>query len=443
MTESNKNLGFTDAELKQLAYNFQHGDLAQISKEGFAALGDYYIQLVEKSTKANDCGLEIGSLTHGLCHMYEDGGMSNELARPVGNILLDKLIEKAEQGYFSHANRSIDGYWQSVKNNPDAWQGLKAVLEKHPNYVFGQKYLGYMKGKAPEDAKVLAQRYLKAPDMLFVTTNMVDIDGTLIQKGKANCALIRSLMSIERCFGDVAIYTGGNPVIQKRILAKAIAEQILDKYCFVKEDFSVKDIFNMYLQDNEQNMALRDDLLEKMYGSLYSFFITKFNIQTEQEWKKFAYSNLDLVNKMFYEAKYILEFLNRLMSKGDKQIKIYPKKAFTQDNICLAGTVIDDTQPAAQGIKSLTLAVLEPRESSFWKTDASYTANDLNIPQERKITAEQAFAMYQQKHKEDVVDDVLLDKLIDAEETATSVKELQEKINNIVREAKKEPLQYK
>ena len=334
-------------------------------------MGDYYIQLIEQAVKVTDAKLAdnggIDSLTHGLCHTYEGGYMSNELARPVGDILLDKLIEKAEQGYFSHANRAIDGYWQSVKNNPDAWQGLKAVLEKHPNYVFGQKYLGYMKGNAPEDAKVLAQRYLENPNMLFVTTTMVDIDGTLIQNGKADENLIQLLIGLEDSIGSVAIYTGGNPASQKRVLATAIVEKLLDKFRLIKEDFSADAILDIYSQDNEKNSALRDKLLKIIYRNILALLIAKFNIQTEEEWRACLSQNAMTIYNTKEQAKRVLEFLDRLMSKGDNQIKIYPKQAFIQDNICLAGVVVDDTQPAAQGIKSLTLAVLTPQESTLWE----------------------------------------------------------------------------
>ena len=371
MTESNKNLGFTDEELKEFEYKFRIGKLEYIPKEGLAVLGDYYIQLIEQAVKVTDAKLAdnggIDSLTHGLCHTYEGGYMSNELARPVGDILLDKLIEKAEQGYFSHANRAIDGYWQSVKNNPDAWQGLKAVLEKHPNYVFGQKYLGYMKGNAPEDAKVLAQRYLENPNMLFVTTTMVDIDGTLIQNGKADENLIQLLIGLEDSIGSVAIYTGGNPASQKRVLATAIVEKLLDKFRLIKEDFSADAILDIYSQDNEKNSALRDKLLKIIYRNILALLIAKFNIQTEEEWRACLSQNAMTIYNTKEQAKRVLEFLDRLMSKGDNQIKIYPKQAFIQDNICLAGVVVDDTQPAAQGIKSLTLAVLTPQESTLWE----------------------------------------------------------------------------
>ena len=439
MTESNTNFGFTKKELNEFEYNFSVGHLEQIPKKALAILGDYLVQLVEESIKITDdmrVNRSIDSLTHSLCHIYEDGRMANELARPIGDILLDKLIEKAEQGYFSHANRAIAGYWKSVQNNPDAWQGLKAVLEKHPHYVFGQKYLGYMQGKTPETAEVLAQRYLETPDMRFVTTTMVDIDGTLVQNGKANELLIRTLITLEDWIGGFAIYTGGHPVSQKKVLATAIAETLLDKFRLLKKDFTVDAIVGMYSQDNDQNRAMRDKLSKTIYRNILALLIAKFDIQTEQAWNEFLndYNNQAMIGEMRTQATNILEFLNRLMSTGDKQIKIYPKQAFTQDNICLGGAVIDDTQPDAQGIKSLTEAVLNPMESPFWRTDTVYNSGkNLDVvPPERKVTAEQVFAMYQQKHKEAVVDDLVTGKMNAAEKMASSFQALRENFDNIL-----------
>ena len=391
MTEPKK-IGFTEEQLEQFADDFRRGEIAQVPKEVLAILGDYYVQLVEKAVYATENvrehGNDISSVSHALCHIYEDGLMSNELCRPIGDVLLDKLIEKAEQGYFSYANRSIDGYWRSVKDNKDAQKGLKAVLEKHPNYVFGQKYLSYINGVAPEDEKAIMQSYLENPNMYFVTTNMVDIDGTLIRNGKANDGLIHSMGYL---YGKkkLAIYTGGDPVSQKKVLLKAIAEKILEKFPFVKEEFSVDTIVNIYSQDNEQNTTLREKLYSTIKRKTFDFVLNQG-------------LEFDVLQRVKFWAKDILEFLNLLMAKSGDQIKIYPKQAFTQKNICLAGMVIDDTQPAAQEIKSLSLSVLMPGEYPSWVKHAMKESLS-NVPEERKITAEQAFAMYQQKCKENMI----------------------------------------
>ncbi|MBR4625129.1 MAG: hypothetical protein IKO56_06310 [Alphaproteobacteria bacterium] len=398
MTESNKKSGFTEEQLEQFADNFRRGKITLVPKEALPVLGDYYTQLVEKAAQTTVTDMsdedDIGGLSHALCHIYEDGLMSNELCRPIGDVLLDKLIEKAEQGYFSHANRSIDGYWRSVKDSPDAWKGLKAVLEKHPNYVFGQRYLSYMNGATPEDEMKVVQEYIKNPNMYFVTTPMVDIDGTLIQNGKANDDLIESIMN-RRSYENFAIYTGGDPVAQKELLLKAIAERIAEKIPSIKEEFPIDTIISIYSQDNEQNIALREKLFSTIRNKA-SYFV----IEHYKEFKK--RTGTSVIEGVKYWAKNVLEFLSSLMAKSGNQIKIYPKRAFAQENICLAGTVIDDTQPTAQGIKSLTLAVLTPGEFSRRMEDALYDTME-KVPEERKITAEQAFGMYQQKRKTQMI----------------------------------------
>jgi len=392
MTELNKKFGFTEEQLEQFADDFRRGEIAQVPKEVLAILGDYYVQLVEKAVYATENvrehGNDISSVSHALCHIYEDGLMANELYRPIGDILLDKLIEKAEQGYYSHANRSIDGYWRSVKDNKDVQKGLKTILEKHPNYAFGQKYLSYMNGASPEDERVVIQSYIENPNMYFVTTSMVDIDGTLIRNGKANDNLIDSIIGRK----NIAIYTGGDPVSQKKVLVKAIAEKILEKFPLIKEDFSVDTIVNIYSQDNEQNIALREKLSRTLRDKIWGLF---FNQEPGNK------VDAHMIDDMANRAKRILEFLNRLTATGGDQIKIYPKQAFAQENICLAGTVIDDTQPAAQGIKSLYSACLTPGESPFWVKEIRDV--ERGISTEREITAEQAFAMYQQKCKENMI----------------------------------------
>jgi len=394
MTESNKKFGFTEEQLEQFEDDFRRGNIAQVPKEALAVLGDYYVQLVEKAVQATEKGMshedDIASVSHPLCHIYEDGLMANELYRPIGNVLLDKLIEKAEQGYYSHANRSIDGYWRSVKDNKDAQKGLKMILEKHPNYAFGQKYLSYMNGASPEDERAVIQSYIENPNMYFVTTPMVDIDGTLIKNGKANDNLIDSIMVYD--YEDIAIYTGGAPVSQKKVLVKAIAEKILEKFPLIKEDFSVDTIVNIYSQDNEQNIALRGELSRTLRNKIWGLF---FNQEPGNK------VDAHMIDDMANRAKRILEFLNRLTATGGDQIKIYPKQAFSQENICLADTVIDDTQPAAQGIKSLYSACPTPGESPFWVKETRGV--ERGISKEREITAEQAFAMYQQKCKENMI----------------------------------------
>jgi hypothetical protein len=84
-------------------------------------------------------------------------------------------------------------------------------------------------------------------------------------------------------------------------------------------------------------------------------------------------------------------FVKRL---ADGSTPIYPKEAFTQDNICLAGEIIDDSEPEAQGIKSLLPATLNPEEEDT--RALSYRIRE-KIPSEQIITAEKAVEMFREK----------------------------------------------
>ncbi len=293
---------------------------------------------------------DLSDATHGMCHVYEDGNMVEQEWRKAGDIVLDKLVEKAEQGLYTHANRSIDGYWESVKEEPEAWNGLRDVLTKHPNYAFAQKYLGYMNGQTPEDEESLKRSYLENPNMLFVTTTMVDIDGTLLKNGKLDTNLIKALLN-----SDFTIFTGGSPDKQKDILMKAAASEMLEQVPSLKEKYTVDDILSAFVNDNKE---IRSDIFRSTGQS--------------------------------DEAKLCCRFTRRI-----KDINILPKQAFTQDNVCLSGEVIDDTQPEVQGIKSLNSAISHPYETMAFLSSLSD-----NVPENQKITAAQAFEMWQQKEQQ-------------------------------------------
>jgi len=321
-------------------------NLAQLFERQTETLTDSDIKSILEMLDKADFE-QLGDVTHAMCHAYEHGTMSNSACQKAGDIVLDKMIEKAEQSFYSHANRSIDGYWKSVKDNPELWDGLKSVLEKHPNYPFGQKYLGYMNGQTPED-----ESYVDNPNMLFVNTTMVDVDGTLLQNGNLNTNLIKSLAT-----SDYTIYTGGNPEKQREILFKTAITGMMDLTPSLKEKYSVEDVVQAYTTENENSKLMRG----------YIFRETKLSGNDE--------------------ASILRSFIGKL-----SKTMIIPKEAFVQDNICLAGKVFDDTQPQAQEIKSICPAILHPHEFiEGWGVD---------IPPERQISAEQAFEMWQQKQQQ-------------------------------------------
>lgn len=293
---------------------------------------------------------DLGDATHRMCHVYENGKMAEPEWRAAGDAILNKLIEKAEQGLYAHTNRSIDGYWKSVKEKPDAWNGFRDVLTKHSDYAFAQKYLGYMDGQKPEDEEILKKSYLEDPNMLFVTTTMVDIDGTLLKNGKLDTHLIEALSRF-----DYTIFTGGNPEKQKDILMKAAASEMLEQVPALKEKYTVNDIISAYVSGDKE---MRNDISR--------------------------------ITRKDDKASICRTFIRKLTDNID----ILPKQAFTQDNVCLSGRVIDDTQPEVQGIKSLNSSVSHPHEDM-----SVYLSLSGNVPENQKITAKQFFEIYQQKEQ--------------------------------------------
>ena len=395
---------------------FGGGHISGIPEEAMELLGHRQADMIERVMQNGDKMMDndrLNGITHALCHIYENGDMAYKSCRIAGDIILDKLIEKAEQGFMSYANRSIDGYWQSIKDSPEVWEDLKAVLEKHPNYAFGQKYLGYMNGEKPEDVETLKEQYLQDESMFFVTTMLMDVDGTLIQDGKINELLIENFEHCEKdhrkkrstdnkTMSRVAVYTGGNPESQKQVLLKAAAEKILELCPSLQEEYTVDTIIEMHSKNDDKNMALHEDLIQKIKDDRKKAYQLKLeSAQSEKAKQDVEGDEPRLVRDKIEFGKELLSFIARLQSKGDDQIKIYPKQAFVQDNICLAGIVVDDTQPEAQEIKSLSMAVLNPAESSLFKTTWDFIGGEnLDVPEGRKMTAEQVFEMYQQKQKQ-------------------------------------------
>lgn len=389
---------------------FSDGHISGIPEEAMELLGRTLINSIESVMQNGDKIIDndrLVGITHALCHIYENGDMAYKSCRIAGDLILDKLIEKAEQGFMSYANRSIDGYWQSIKDNPEAWKDLKAVLEKHPNYEFGQKYLGYMNGEEPEDSETLREKYLHDPSMLFVTTMLMDIDGTLIQDGRINDLLIEKFEDYENYHGKkkstddktmsrIAVYTGGNPESQKQVLLKAAAERILELSPSLQGVYTIDAIIEMYSKNDQQNMTLREDLVQKIEGDQKRAYKAKLEAaQSDEEKQQIEWNEARLLGDKIKFGKKLLIFIKRLESKEEDKIEIYPKQAFMRDNICLAGIVIDDTQPQAQEMKSLSMAVLNPGESSlFPKAHRFIGGEKLDVPEERKITAEQVFEMY-------------------------------------------------
>ena len=306
----------------------EYGNMQVSAQDAKVAYGEYYQRLFEsyiekmsekdvyKAIKYIDSYTpgQTDHAMHTMCHCFENGFMKDKDNRTKGNIILDKVARMYDQGRAtSNCGRCFEGYWETAKNNPDAKEDFKSVLEKYQHIPVCREYLGYVNGDKEKDLNELRTEYLKNPEMLFVDTIMVDIDGTLLKAdGKLNLSLICELKN-----RDYAIYTGGDPERQRKILLEA---------CNISEK------------------SLQEDT-----G---------------------AFKAINHFKTQLLEGK-----------------QIYSKNAFTQENICLAKGVYDDTLPEHQGIKSLI---------SYGQTEYQ----ELNkIPAERKITAEQVFEIYLQKEK--------------------------------------------
>ncbi len=306
----------------------EYGNMQVNAQDAKVAYGEYYQRLFEsyiekmsekdvyKAIKYIDSYTpgQTDHAMHTMCHCFEDGFMKDKDNRTKGNIILDKVARMYDQGRAtSNCGRCFEGYWKTAKNNPDAKEDFKSVLEKYPHIPVCREYLGYVNGDKEKDLNELRTEYLKNPEMLFVDTIMVDIDGTLLKAdGKLNLSLIYELEN-----RDYAIYTGGDPERQRKILLEAC----------------------------------------------------------------------DISEKSLQEDTNAFEAINHFKTQLLEGKQIYSKNAFTQENICLAKGVYDDTLPEHQGIKSLI---------SYGLT--KYQELD-KIPAERKISAEKVLEIYQQKER--------------------------------------------
>ncbi len=281
--------------------------------------------------------IQINHATHSMCHGFEKGYMKEAKYREVGNILLDAMLTHNDRGISAHAERSLVGYWNSIKDKPEVWNDFKTVLEKHPQNPLCVEYLGYLNGEKQEDLKVRREKYKENPNMKYVEDVMVDIDGTLIQEGKLNVPLVTVMYNSDLDVNCV-IYTGGEPERQRQVLLNAVEQ------------------YEKTLSEGDEN------------HDVYRF-------------KEALQSGL---------------------------LKIYPKDAFMQSDICLARGAYDDIVPENQGIKSLI---------SYGRLDwEAFT----KLPKEQLIGADEVFEKYQQKQQKEQLASTITNKLKELKEKTKS-----------------------
>ena len=142
------------------------------------------------------------------CSIFESSMMSEPSNRPAGDILI-----KGTRNFT--ANRCISGYIQSVPN-ADGLQSLEKILED----LHEKWYLEHIQKLKTEDQHTTRKKYLKDPNMRFITTNILDIDGTLLQSDMnlLNEELIKTI--VEHKHDDMAICTRGEPRSQYDLILR-------------------------------------------------------------------------------------------------------------------------------------------------------------------------------------------------------------------------------
>ena len=143
------------------------------------------------------------------CSFFESGQMRLPQNRAAGKILLQPLLE---DNFGFMRNRCISGYITSVRDDAQAISELRDMLP--PSCEDFVKYIDHLKEKS-----VLTTRkdYLKNNEMRFITTNIIDIDGTLdYGAGKLNQQLMG--MIADNPDDDFAICTRRASSPQDRLL---------------------------------------------------------------------------------------------------------------------------------------------------------------------------------------------------------------------------------
>ena len=106
--------------------------------------------------------------------------MSVPQNREAGNILLQPLLDN-NLGFMR--DRCISAYIISVRDDKKAISQFEEILKNNSN---ADKYCDYITRIKKQSTLDMRRDYLKNKDMLFITTNIIDIDGTL-DYGKEPC----------------------------------------------------------------------------------------------------------------------------------------------------------------------------------------------------------------------------------------------------------------
>ena len=262
------------------------------------------------------------------CSLFEENQMSIPQNREAGNILLQPLFEHS--GSFGFVkDRCISAYIISVRDDKKALSKLEKFIDKNSSSNRYSDCISNLKKESTLDAR---KRYLEDKNIRFITTNIIDIDGTLDY-------------GIEPCKTEGAI--GGRQKFNQQLI-KMITEHPDDDFAIcTRRIFTPQDRLRVCknLIDNCQNF-LKDEPENKC--------IAKF-MQLLQTGKLKAYSKRDLMDN---------------------------------NRICLAGSITDDEMPEILGIQSISDATVSVYKSH---PDLDDTLQPLwnSVPADRKITIQQ------------------------------------------------------
>ncbi|MBR1373265.1 hypothetical protein IJ556_02300, partial [bacterium] len=297
----------TDEAIKQLILRLKE------QKKGMSA--DLAREVAEQMKETSQFNLSMETINL-YCSLFEGEQMSEPENREAGKILLKPLHE---EGFDFVRDRCFGGYIQNIRDDKNALLDIEGMLQEDIHYL---EYITRLKETS---AVEIRKGYLEDENMRFITTNIIDIDGTL----------------------DYGREISGKPKLNQNIIHMIVEHPEDDFAICTRRIFTSKE---------------RMETCETLIKSCNTF------LEHEPE-------NMD-----------VLKFIE-LLKNG--KLKAYSKRdLMNNEHVCLAGSITDDEMPEILGIQSLTDAsvsvyrsdgVIDEALMPLWKA----------IPAERKMTLQE------------------------------------------------------
>ncbi len=260
------------------------------------------------------------------CSLFENNQMSVPQNREAGNILLQPLLDN-NLGFMR--DRCISAYIISVRDDKKALSQFEEILKNNSN---ADKYCDYITRIKKQSTLDMRRDYLKNKNMLFITTNIIDIDGTL-DYGKEPCKTENKI--------------GGRQKFNQQLI-KMITEH-------PEDDFA---ICTRRIYSTRDRLKVCADLIENCRQFLED--------EPENE---------------------CIEKFMRLLQRG--KLKAYSKRdLMNNEHICIAGSITDDEMPEILGIQSLSDATISTYRSCP-ELDKALQPLWNDVPADRKMTLQQ------------------------------------------------------